>query len=93
MNWRRDAQTRVRAKRQRLAPEVDYQPSQFAGVHSIDHDLLVDSVVSTVKIAKADTGGVIVDEPQALPTPGASASGRPMRSRQPTGQTLTWLPS
>jgi nicotinamidase-related amidase len=31
---------------------VDYQPSQFAGVRSVDRDLLLENVVSTVKIAK-----------------------------------------
>jgi nicotinamidase-related amidase len=31
---------------------IDYQPSQFAGVQSIDRDLLLENVVSTVKIAK-----------------------------------------
>jgi nicotinamidase-related amidase len=32
---------------------VDYQPSQFAGVRSIDQDLLLENIVSTVKTAKA----------------------------------------
>jgi nicotinamidase-related amidase len=32
---------------------IDYQPSQFAGVRSMDHDLLLENIVSTVKIAKA----------------------------------------
>jgi nicotinamidase-related amidase len=32
---------------------IDYQPSQFAGVQSIDRDLLLQNVVSTVKTAKA----------------------------------------
>jgi nicotinamidase-related amidase len=32
---------------------IDYQPSQFAGVHSIDSDLLLENIVSTVKSAKA----------------------------------------
>ena len=32
---------------------IDYQPSQFAGVRSIDHDLLLENIVSTVRIAKA----------------------------------------
>jgi nicotinamidase-related amidase len=32
---------------------IDYQPSQFAGVQSIDRDLLLENVVSTVKTAKA----------------------------------------
>ena len=32
---------------------IDYQPSQFAGVGSIDHDLLLENIVSTVKTAKA----------------------------------------
>ena len=31
---------------------VDYQPSQFGGVQSIDRDLLLENIVSTVKIAK-----------------------------------------
>jgi nicotinamidase-related amidase len=31
---------------------VDYQPSQFAGVQSIDRDLLLENIVSTVKVAK-----------------------------------------
>jgi nicotinamidase-related amidase len=31
---------------------VDYQPAQFAGVKSIDTDLLLDNIVTTVKIAK-----------------------------------------
>jgi nicotinamidase-related amidase len=32
---------------------VDYQPSQIAAVTSMDRDLLVDNIVSTVKTAKA----------------------------------------
>src|SRR5213595_3584768 len=32
---------------------IDYQPSQFAGVRSIDRDLLLENIVSTVKAAKA----------------------------------------
>ena len=32
---------------------IDYQPSQFAGVRSIDPDLLLENIVSTVKTAKA----------------------------------------
>jgi nicotinamidase-related amidase len=32
---------------------VDYQPSQISGVRSIDRGLLLDNIVSTVKIAKA----------------------------------------
>jgi nicotinamidase-related amidase len=32
---------------------VDYQPSQFAGVQSIDRDLLLENIVSTVKTANA----------------------------------------
>jgi nicotinamidase-related amidase len=32
---------------------IDYQPSQFAGVRSIDRDLLLDNIVSTVKTANA----------------------------------------
>jgi nicotinamidase-related amidase len=31
---------------------IDYQPSQIQAVRSIDHDLLLSNVVSTVKIAK-----------------------------------------
>jgi nicotinamidase-related amidase len=31
---------------------LDYQPFQFAQVQSIDHDLLLENIVSTVKIAK-----------------------------------------
>ena len=31
---------------------IDYQPSQFAAIGSIDHDLLLANIVSTVKIAK-----------------------------------------
>jgi nicotinamidase-related amidase len=31
---------------------IDYQPSQLAGVQSIDRDLLLENVVSAVKIAK-----------------------------------------
>jgi nicotinamidase-related amidase len=31
---------------------IDYQPSQFAGVRSIDRDLLLANIVSTVKTAK-----------------------------------------
>jgi hypothetical protein len=31
---------------------LDYQPFQFAGVQSIDRDLLLENIVSTVKIAK-----------------------------------------
>lgn len=42
-----------------LAPQnaaflvIDYQPSQFAAVRSIDRDLLLENIVSTVKTAKA----------------------------------------
>jgi len=32
---------------------IDYQPSQFAAVRSMDPDLLLDNIVSTVKTAKA----------------------------------------
>jgi nicotinamidase-related amidase len=32
---------------------IDYQPSQFAGVRSMDRDLLLDRIVSTVRTAKA----------------------------------------
>jgi len=32
---------------------IDYQPSQFARVGSMDQDLLLESIVSTVKTAKA----------------------------------------
>jgi len=32
---------------------IDYQPSQFAGVRSIDRDLLLENIASTVKTAKA----------------------------------------
>ncbi len=32
---------------------IDYQPSQFAGVRSMDRDLLLENIVSTVKTAKA----------------------------------------
>ena len=32
---------------------IDYQPSQFAGVRSIDQDLLLENIISTVKTAKA----------------------------------------
>jgi nicotinamidase-related amidase len=31
---------------------VDYQPFQFAGVQSVDRDLLLENIVSTVRIAK-----------------------------------------
>ena len=31
---------------------IDYQPSQLAAVRSMDHDLLVKNIVSTVKAAK-----------------------------------------
>jgi nicotinamidase-related amidase len=32
---------------------IDYQPSQFAAVNSMDRDLLLNNIVSTVKTAKA----------------------------------------
>ena len=32
---------------------IDYQPSQFAGVLSMDRDLLLENIISTVKTAKA----------------------------------------
>src|ERR1700739_3682606 len=32
---------------------IDYQPSQLAGVHSMDRDLLLKNAVSTVKTVKA----------------------------------------
>ena len=31
---------------------IDYQPSQFAGVQSVDRGLLLENIVSTVKIAR-----------------------------------------
>src|SRR6478672_5919263 len=31
---------------------IDYQPSQIASVRSIDHDLLLKNVITTVKVAK-----------------------------------------
>jgi nicotinamidase-related amidase len=31
---------------------IDYQPGQFAAVSSMDRDLLLENIVSTVKIAK-----------------------------------------
>jgi nicotinamidase-related amidase len=31
---------------------IDYQPSQFAAVRSMDRDLLLENIVSTVKVAK-----------------------------------------
>src|ERR1700724_3275312 len=31
---------------------IDYQPSQLAGVRSMDRDLLVKNIVSTVKVAR-----------------------------------------
>src|SRR5260370_26464672 len=35
---------------------IDYQPSQLAGVHSMDRDLLVKNAVSTVKTIKTLRG-------------------------------------
>ena len=35
---------------------IDYQPSQLAGVHSMDRDLLLKNVVSTVKTTKKRDG-------------------------------------
>ena len=32
---------------------IDYQPSQFGGVNSIDRDLLLENILSTVRTAKA----------------------------------------
>jgi hypothetical protein len=32
---------------------IDYQPSQFAGVRSMDRDVLLENIISTVKTAKA----------------------------------------
>jgi nicotinamidase-related amidase len=32
---------------------IDYQPPQFSAVHSIDPDLLLENIISTVKAAKA----------------------------------------
>ena len=32
---------------------IDYQPSQFSGINSIDRDLLLENIASTVKTAKA----------------------------------------
>ena len=32
---------------------IDYQPSQFAAVRSMDPDLLLENIISTVKTAKA----------------------------------------
>src|SRR6202046_3890449 len=31
---------------------IDYQPSQIAAVHSIDHDLLLDNIVSVARLAR-----------------------------------------
>src|SRR6266403_5836607 len=32
---------------------IDYQPPQFSAIHSIDQDLLLENIISTVKTAKA----------------------------------------
>ena len=38
---------------------IDYQPSQFAAVRSMDRDLLLENIVSTVKTAKAFGGPIV----------------------------------
>jgi nicotinamidase-related amidase len=45
---------------------TDYQPFQFSEVQSIDRDLLLENIVSTVKTAKL-FGVPIVDSPAELP--------------------------
>ena len=78
---------------------IDYQPSQFGGVTSTDHDLLLENIVSTVKTAKAfdlpiihSTINVATGRPSSMrsaaparrPTaPVSSASFRPVQSRSP----------
>ena len=82
---------------------IDYQPSQFAGVRSIDRDLLLENIVSTVKSAKAFDLPIVhstinVATGRGQPTvPGARGAARETTrrstGRQPTrGKTPTSSP-
>jgi nicotinamidase-related amidase len=57
---------------------IDYQPSQLAGVRSMDRDLLVKNAVSTVKTIKTRPrpSQLIKEEPRTDPA-GSNASYRP----------------
>jgi hypothetical protein len=52
---------------------IDYQPSQFAAVRSMDPDLLLENIVSTVRTAKAFGGATL-----------RSTGRRSTRGRTPT---------
>ena len=45
---------------------IDYQPSQFDGVHSIDRDLLLENIVSTVRTARHSSSESFGREPNRL---------------------------
>jgi len=46
---------------------IDYQPSQLAGVHSMDRDLLVKNAVSTVNGVTPRTGRTDVPSEEGSP--------------------------
>jgi nicotinamidase-related amidase len=50
---------------------IDYQPSQVAAVHSMDHELLVRNIVSVARLAKA------YQLPIVLSTVNVNANGQP----------------
>ena len=78
---------------------IDYQPSQFAGVTSMDRDRLLENIVSTVKTAKAfdlpivhSTINVATErgKPRCQSLPSCSATIHRSIERRPTrGRTAT----
>ncbi len=67
---------------------IDYQPSQLAGVHSMDRDLLVKNAVSTVKTIK--TFEVPVVDAIGGTSPEAHRAGLD-RVIQAGGQPISWV--
>jgi nicotinamidase-related amidase len=78
---------------------IDYQPSQFAAIKSIDPDLLLENIVSTVKTAKAFELPIVhstinvatgagnrpcPSSPNCSRTTGRSTARRPTPGRTPT---------
>jgi nicotinamidase-related amidase len=70
---------------------IDYQPSQFGGVRSIDHDVLLANIVSTVKTAKAFNMPIvhstINSQPAAGNRPSLSSPNYSRTTRLSTGPT------
>jgi nicotinamidase-related amidase len=78
---------------------IDYQPSQLAGVRSMDRDLLLKNVVSMAKVAKLFGLPIVHStinvktgrgQPRFHRWPRCSRTTRPSTERRPThGKTLT----